>query len=165
MVQQGPFLPSLRFMLPGAGDNIWPVEKSHQEEEVSKALGAARCLCFEVITKDKHLYWKKQSIRTILHCFAHCHWQHLLITEVLYSRLVSQAKARSPLTKSRCHPSLPTLFLVPDLTVTSLFSLLPGECWPWPGRHGLLFPAVIHYLHTIIHYVFYAHRLQLVVFF
>lgn len=56
MVQQSLSLPSLRFMLPGAGDSIWPAEKSHQEEKVSKALGAAQCLCFEVITKDMHLY-------------------------------------------------------------------------------------------------------------
>lgn len=27
-------------MQPGAGDNIWPAEKSHEEQEVSKVLSA-----------------------------------------------------------------------------------------------------------------------------
>lgn len=61
MVQQVPSLPSLSFLLPGAGDNTWPVEKSHQEEEVSKVLSGAQCHCSEVITKDKPLYWKNKA--------------------------------------------------------------------------------------------------------
>lgn len=30
--------------------------------------------------------------------------------------------------------------------------LLPGGCWPWPGHHRLLLPAVTHYLCPIIHW-------------
>lgn len=59
MVQQAPSLPSLSIR--GAGDNTWLVEKSHQEEKVPEVLSGAQCHCFEVITKDKPLYWKYKA--------------------------------------------------------------------------------------------------------
>lgn len=48
-------------MLPGAGDDTWPIEKAHQEEELSKVLSGVQCRCFEVITKDKHFSWKNKA--------------------------------------------------------------------------------------------------------
>lgn len=154
MVQQGPSLPSLSIR--GASDNTWLVEKSHQEEEVPKVLSGAQCHCFEVIAKDKPLYWKyKAGFFTALPIIRGS-------TEVLHSSLVHGAKARRPLTESKRRPSLPTLFLVPDLTERSLCSLLPGGCWPWPGRHSLLSPAVMHYLRPIIHQTVYTNKFQLV---